>query len=141
MPEKNKVSSNKRSPSATQICARLIFVLRVAKSPKSRAQHRLLSFFQRRKQLKKASKFISTLSTFQEDLQPVVEGFKNICNADKSYNLNSIKALGDLMVKLSDQFGEVNGGRGRQYVDNVVVGRLLILFPYIMHLPYCVRPH
>ena len=81
-----------------------------------------------RKQLKKASKFISTLSTFQEDLQPVVEGFKNICNADKTYNLNSIKALGDLMVKLSDQFGEVNGGRGRQYVDNVVVGRLLNLF-------------
>merc|ERR1712079_376485 len=68
----------------------------------------------------KASKFISTLSTFREDLQPVVEGFKNICNADKSYNLNSIKALGDLMVKLSDQFGEVNSGRGRQYVDNVV---------------------
>ena len=86
-----------------------------------------------RKQLKKASKFISTLSTFQEDLQPVVEGFKNICNADKSYNLNSIKALGDLMVKLSDQFGEVNGGRGRQYVDNVVVGRLLIFF---IDLPY-----
>merc|ERR1712233_150155 len=70
-----------------------------------------------RGQLKESANTISAVVTF----------LSQICTADKQYNIESIKAVGDLMVNLADLFGSLGGvqtgeniRKGQAFVQKVV---------------------
>ena len=68
---------------------------------------------------------IGRLATFQQQLGPVVAQFENVCGAEGKFNVDSISAIGDLILKMSDLFGNGDTAttRGASYVNNVVVRR------------------
>ena len=66
---------------------------------------------QGRAQLKQSASTISAVTTFLTQLRSTFSRFENTCTADKQYNLDSINAIGDLMVNLADLFGSLGSGR------------------------------
>ena len=83
---------------------------------------------QGRAQLKQSASTISAVTTFLTQLRSTFSRFENICTADKQYNLDSINAMGDLMVNLADLFvslGSVQTGekirRGKAFVGKITV--------------------
>ena len=67
--------------------------------------------------------FISFVSGLQSSLGPVVSEFRNLCNPDRSFNTAAISALGELMSRLAQQFGDKTGAgaRGQEFISNIVV--------------------
>ena len=85
---------------------------------------------QGRAQLKQSASTISAVTTFLTQLGSTFSRFENICTADKQYNLDSINAMGDLMVNLADLFvslGSVQTGekirRGKAFVAKITVSQ------------------
>ena len=83
---------------------------------------------QGRAQLKQSASTISAVTTFLTQLRSTFSRFENICTADKQYNLDSINAIGDLMVKLADLFGSLGSvqtgekiRRGKAFVAKITV--------------------
>ena len=81
-----------------------------------------------RAQLKESANTISAVTTFIEQLGSTFSRFENTCTADKKYNLDSLNAIGDLMVNLADLFsslGSVQTGekirRGKAFVGKLTV--------------------
>ena len=82
-----------------------------------------------REQLQRGTTMLGRLATFQQQLGPVVAQFENVCGAEGKFNVDSISAIGDLILKMSDLFGNGDGAttRGASYVNNVVVRRCYFL--------------
>merc|ERR1711963_353971 len=62
-----------------------------------------------RGQLKQSANTISAVVPFLTQLRANFARFSQICTADKQYNIESIQAVGDLMVNLADLFGSLGG--------------------------------
>merc|ERR1712130_593573 len=80
-----------------------------------------------RGQLKESANTISAVVTFLTQLRANFARFSQICTADKQYNIESIQAVGDLMVNLADLFGSLGGvqtgeniRKGQAFVQKVV---------------------
>merc|ERR1712130_158359 len=80
-----------------------------------------------RGQLKESANTISAVTTFLTQLRANFARFNQICTADKQYNIESINAVGDLMVNLADLFGSLGGvqtgqniRKGKVFVQKVV---------------------
>merc|ERR1711884_103375 len=75
-----------------------------------------------REQLQRGTTMLGRLATFQQQLGPVVAQFENVCGAEGKFNVDSISAIGDLILKMSDLFGNGDTAttRGASYVNNVV---------------------
>ena len=83
-----------------------------------------------RGQLKESANTISAVVTFLTQLRANFARFSQICTADKQYNIESIQAVGDLMVNLADLFGSLGGvqtgeniRKGQAFVQKVVVSK------------------
>ena len=81
-----------------------------------------------RAQLKESANTISAVTTFLTKLRANFARFEQICTADRQYNTDAIRAIGDLMVDLADMFGSLGGvksgegiRKGQTFVNNVVV--------------------
>merc|ERR1711983_60780 len=80
-----------------------------------------------RQQLKESANTISAVVTFLTQLRANFARFSQICTADKQYNIESIQAVGYLMVNLADLFGSLGGvqtgeniRKGQAFVQKVV---------------------
>ena len=85
---------------------------------------------QGRAQLKESAKTISGVTTFITQLGSTFSRFENTCTADKQYNLDSINAIGDLMVNLADLFGSLGSvqtgekiRKGKAFVAKITVSQ------------------
>ena len=83
-----------------------------------------------RSQLKESANTISAVTTFLTQLRANFARFNQICTADKQYNIESINAVGDLMVNLADLFGSLGGvqtgeniRKGKAFVQKIVVSK------------------
>ena len=90
-----------------------------------------------RAQLKESANTISAVTTFIEQLGSTFAGFENTCTADKKYNLDSINAIGDLMVNLADLFGSLGSvqtgekiRRGKAFVGKLTVSQNIDIKSY-----------
>ena len=90
-----------------------------------------------RAQLKESANTISAVTTFIEQLGSTFARFENTCTADRKYNVDSINAIGDLMVNLADLFGSLGSvqtgekiRRGKAYVGKITVSETIDLKSY-----------
>ena len=85
---------------------------------------------QGRAQLKESANTISAVTTFITQLRSTFSRLENTCTADKQYNLDSISAIGDLMVNLADLFGSLGSAqtgenirKGKAFVAKITVSQ------------------
>jgi len=76
-----------------------------------------------RAQLKESANTISAVTTFITQLRSTFSRLENTCTADKQYNLDSISAIGDLMVHLADLFGSLGSA---QTGENIRKGKAFV---------------
>ena len=83
-----------------------------------------------RAQLKESANTISAVTTFITQLRSTFSRLENTCTADKQYNLDSISAVGDLMVNLADLFGSLGSAqtgenirKGKTFVAKITVSQ------------------
>merc|ERR1712012_464251 len=81
-----------------------------------------------RQNLQESSKILFTVSKFLNQVQNEFSKFQKLCNAEREYNLDAIKAIGDLMVSLGDLFDSLGGSdedldfsKGKDFVDKLVL--------------------
>ena len=83
-----------------------------------------------RQELRQSAATISAVTTFITQLRSTFSRLENTCTGDKQYNLDSISAVGDLMVNLADLFGSLGSAqtgenirRGKTFVAKITVSQ------------------
>ena len=95
------------------------------------------------KKLKKSTEAINGVITFLKNQKTNFLKLKQICTSDKEYNLDSLNAIGDMMVDLAHLFKSLGDSRngisllgGRDFVIKTIVCKhnfkFTMLFDYIL---------
>ena len=81
-----------------------------------------------RAELRQSASIVSAVTTFITQLRSTFYRFQNICTSDKQYNMESLTAIGDLMVHLADLSASLGGARtgesirrGKLFTERLVV--------------------
>ena len=92
--------------------------------------NQLVISFSGRAQLKESANTISAVTTFINQLGSTFSRLANTCTAHKQYNLDSISAMGDMMVNLADLFSSLgsfqtgeNIRKGKAFVAKITVSQ------------------
>ena len=92
--------------------------------------NQLVISFSGRAQLKESANTISAVTTFINQLGSTFSRLANTCTAHKQYNLDSISAMGDMMVNLADLFSSLgsfqtgeNIRKGKAFVAKIKVSQ------------------